>query len=222
MYSVVSEEGESMNIYTFLSLGYDLLDVIWFSDKGRNPRDVIENLIPNKECKVLDMCCGTFSNGLPIAKKNPKNLVIGLDRSKAMLREASTKIQSAGLQNVKLLCRDAAQTGLKPQIFDYIILGLVLHECDSDLWQGILSEAHRLLKPDGKLIILEWDKQVKFSRKLKFSPLYVMEAALNNKYFKEFYHSDKAKFFAGYGFRMLEKHDCNYTAVMKLQYAPMK
>lgn len=203
-----------MNIYTFLSLGYDLLDIIWFSDKGKNPRDVIENIIPNKECTVLDMCCGTFSNGLPIAKKNPENKVVGLDRSKAMLREASAKIKSAGLQNVKLICRDATQTGLKPQIFDYIIIGLVLHECNADLWQGILSEARRLLKPDGKLIILEWDKQEKFSRKLKFSPLYVTETALNRKYFKEFYYSDKSEFFSRYGFKADEIVKCNYTAVM--------
>lgn len=205
-----------MNIYTFLSLGYDLLDIIWFSDKGRNPRDVIESVIPNKECTILDMCCGTFSNGLPIAKKNPENMVVGLDRSKAMLREADSKIKSAGLHNVKLLCRDAAHTGLKPQIFDYIITGLVLHECNEDLWKRILSEARRLLKPDGKLIILEWDKQEKFSRKLKFLPLYITETLLNRKYFREFYFSDKAVFFKKYGFIMREKYDCNYTAVMVL------
>lgn len=203
-----------MNIYTFLSLGYDLLDKIWFSDYGDNPRDVIETIIPDKECTVLDLCCGTFSNGLPIAKKNPHNTVIGLDRSEAMLREAKAKVKKTGLKNVRLLCRDATQTGLPSKSFEYVILGLVLHECNAELWQGILSEAYRLLKPDGKLIILEWDKQRKTSRKLKFFPLYAMEAILNKTCFKEFYDSEKAEFFARYHFRMLKKHDCNYTAVM--------
>lgn len=94
-----------MNIYSFMSFCYDLLDKIWFSDKGENPRDIIEKLIPNRASTVLDMCCGTFSNGLPIARKNSNNKVIGLDRSEAMLNEARRKVKEAELKNVELLCQ---------------------------------------------------------------------------------------------------------------------
>lgn len=218
MYSLIYEkEVSEMNLYSFISISYDLLDKIWFSDKGKNPRDVIEKLIPDEKCTVLDMCCGTFSNGLPVAKKNPNNRVIGLDRSEAMLKEAKGKIRKAELKNVELLCRDATQTGLEDDSFDYIIIGLVLHECNAELWKGILGEAHRLLKNDGRLIILEWDKQIATSRKIKFAPLYLTEVLGNPKYFKEFYYSDKSKFFGKYRFEMLEKHECNYTAVMMMK-----
>ena len=206
-----------MNLYSFMSISYDLLDKIWFSDKGKNPRDVIEKIIPDEESSVLDMCCGTFSNGLPIAKKNPNNRVIGLDRSKAMLREAKEKVRKAGLKNVKFLCRDATQTGLKNGSFDYIIMGLVLHECNDVLWNSLLSEAHRLLKKDGKLIILEWEKQTSISRKIKFAPLYALEVLGNIKYFRKFYYSEKSSFFRKYGFEMLEKYECNYTTVMSMK-----
>ena len=147
-----------MNIYSFLSVGYDLLDRIWLSEKGNDPRRVIESILPNEKCKVLDMCCGTFTNGLSIARKNPNNLVVGLDRSKPMLFEGKRKVIKEGLKNVRLLCRDATNTGLKDESFDYIIIGLVLHECDPDLINRILKEAFRLLKKDGSLIILEWEK----------------------------------------------------------------
>lgn len=206
-----------MNLYSFMSVGYDLLNKIWFSDKGENPRSIIERLIPDRKCRVLDMCCGTFSNGLPIAKRNPNNTVVGLDRSEAMLKEPKKKAEKANLRNVKLLCRDATQTGLESNYFDYIIIGLVIHECNADLWNGILNEAHRLLKNDGKLIILEWDKQTKISRKIKFAPLYVGEILVNPKYFRKFYNSDKRKFFRKLGFEMLEKYECNYTAVMSME-----
>lgn len=205
-----------MNLYTFLSLGYDLLDVIWFSDKGINPRDAIENMIPDENVRVLDMCCGTFSNGMSIAKKKRKNRVTGLDRSEAMLREAKKKIRREKIKNARLICHDAIDTGLKSDSFDYIVIGLVLHECSLELWKGILDEAHRLLKPDGRLIILEWDKQEKFSRKLKFAPLYAAEALLNPKYFKEFYNSDKSEFFRRYGFEAVKNVKCNYTSVLSL------
>lgn len=206
-----------MNLYSFMSACYDLLDKIWFSEKGKNPRDIIEKLIPNQASTVLDMCCGTFSNGLPIAKKNPNNKVIGLDRSEAMLNEARRKVRKAELKNVELLCKDATQTGFKNESFDYIIIGLVLHECNEMLWERILSEAHRLLKSDGKLIILEWDKQKSVSRKIKFAPIYVLEMLGNLKYFKELYYSDKSSFFEKYRFQMMEQYECNYTVVMSMK-----
>ena len=200
-----------------MSVGYDLLDKIWFSDKGENPRRIIERLISDRKCRVLDMCCGTFSNGLPIANKNPKNTLVGLDRSESMLKEDKKKTEKANLRNVKLLCRDATQTSLESNYFDYIIIGLVIHECNADLWNGILKEAHRLLKNDGKLIVLEWDKQTKISRKIKFAPLYAVEILVNPKYFRKFYNSDKRKFFRKFGFEIVEKYECNYTAVMSME-----
>lgn len=211
-----------MNLYSIMSFFYDLLDKIWFSDKGKNPRDVIESLIPDKECTVLDMCCGTFSNGLPIAKKNPNNKVIGIDRSESMLREAKEKIKKEGLKNVKICCCDATQTGLKGESFDYIIIGLVLHECDANLWHRILKEVHRLLKADGRLIILEWEKQTSMCRKLKFAPLYVLEVLGNMKYFKQMYYSDKSSFFKKYGFETVEKQECNYTMVLSMRKTQLR
>ena len=38
-----------MNIYSFLSVGYDLLDRIWLSEKGNDPRRVIESILPNEK-----------------------------------------------------------------------------------------------------------------------------------------------------------------------------
>ena len=206
-----------MNLYTFLSIGYDLLDKIWLSEKGRNPREVIEKLLPDKKCKVLDMCCGTFTNGLSIARKNPNNLVVGLDRSKPMLREGKRKADRGKLKNVKLVCRDATKTGIKDSAFDYVIIGLVLHECNPDLWDGILGEAHRILKEDGRLIILEWEKPAGKKQRIKYAPLYIAELLNNPKYFKVFFEADKGDFFKNYRFE-IEKHiSCNYTMVLSLK-----
>lgn len=148
-----------MNLYTLLSWQYDLLDVIWFGEKGINPRDEIGKMIPDKNCKILDMCCGTLSNGLPIAKSNPNCKVYGIDKSKGMLREAKRKIKKNNLNNIKIKIADATDSGLKEKSFDYIVIGLVLHECSKDLRAKIIQEAYRLLKDDGKLIILEWEKK---------------------------------------------------------------
>lgn len=107
-----------MNIYTFLSIGYDLLELFWFSELGVNPRKVIQSIIPNDNCKVLDMCCGTFTNGLSIAQANDNNRIYGIDLSKPMLREARRKVPKSGLGNVRLKCADATDTHLAEKQFD--------------------------------------------------------------------------------------------------------
>jgi len=207
-----------MNIYTFLSWEYDLLDIIWFGEKGINPRTVIQDIIPNKNCKILDMCCGTLSNGLSIANSKPMCKVFGIDRSKDMLREAKRKIRKNKLSNVKVKVADATESGLKENSYDYIVIGLVLHECSPLLRERIISEAYRLLRDDGKLIVLEWEKQNSLFRKIKYAPLYVLEV-LNCKDFKAFFECDKAEYFKLNGFATETEYHCNYSTVMVLTKA---
>ncbi len=202
-----------MNIYSFLSAAYDLMDVIWFSEKGVNPRNAIENAVVNDKCKVLDMCCGTFTSGYYIAKKNPENEVIGIDLSQKMLDEGMRKVNKAGLTNVVLKCADATDTKFPNNYFDYIVIGLVLHECRPELQKKILAEAGRILKDGGRLIVCEWEKQVQLYRKIKYAPLYWLEA-LNCKTFKHFYNCDKKKFFAENGFNVEDIKHCNYSCVI--------
>ena len=65
----------SQNMYKIISSSYDILDRTFFRDNGskdgRNPREVLAELIPDEKCTVLEMCCGTASNGIGVAIKKP-------------------------------------------------------------------------------------------------------------------------------------------------------
>ncbi|SEP55246.1 Transglutaminase-like superfamily protein [Lachnospiraceae bacterium NE2001] len=209
----------SKAFYKKISKVYDTLDRMYFSAGGRNPREVIGQMIPEDNAMILDMCCGTFANGLVVARNKPESTVIGLDRSMPMLKKARQKVIDNGLKNAKLICRDATDTRIKKGTFDYVIIGLVLHECNPNLWKGILSEAGRLLKDDGHLIILDWDIQETIKGKLKFSPLYVCENLVTPKYFKEYYYSDKRIFFNDYGFELEQMERCDVTFVASFKKA---
>lgn len=219
----MSSKAVSKGMYKLISPGYDILDKTFFRDNGRkngrNPREVLSELIPDEKVMVLDMCCGTGTNGIGIAMKKPAVTVVGLDRSRPMLKRARRKVQELGLSNVKLICRDATDTGLKDEMFDYIIIGLVLHECDSILWRTILSEVYRLLKKNGRLLILDWERQTVLFDKMKFAPMYIAESIGTPKYFREYYYSDKEAFFSGYGFEAETNIRCKYTFVMTLKKA---
>jgi ubiquinone/menaquinone biosynthesis C-methylase UbiE len=56
--------------------------------------------------------------------------------------------------NLKLLERDAARTGLESQIADFCLIALLLHEVEQP--GKVMDEAFRLLKPEGKVMIMEW------------------------------------------------------------------
>lgn len=205
-----------MNIYSIVSKVYGLLDILYFNERGRNPRKIIKRFIPNKKIQILDMCCGTLCNTLDIAKENPRVEILGIDQSKDMLKIARNRIKSNRLKNVKLKCTDATNTALPDKSFDYIIIGLVLHECSPDLADGIIREAKRLLKENGSLIILEWEEQDSILRKLKFAPLNLLERVIN-KAFPDFYTMDKLKYFKQYGFNIQDICHCNYTIVLRLE-----
>ncbi len=218
----MASKNKSLKLYKCVSRVYDALDKMYFTSGGRNPREIVGKMIEKENAKVLDMCCGTFANGFVAAYNNPDAMVVGLDRSKPMLRKAKQKVEDKGLKNVKLICRDATNTGIKSNAFDYIIIGLVLHECNPELWKAILSEVKRLLKDDGKLIILDWDIQESVRGKVKFSPLYVCECLATPKYFKEYYYCDKRIFFADYGFELERMERCDVTFVASFKKKTME
>ena len=173
------------------------------------------DLIPNAPVKILDMCCGTCSNTLMVAKNKPLTNIIGVDISPEMLNIAQQKAIKNNINNLILKNEDATHTSLPDSSFDFIIIGLVLHEISPGLTKQILKEAYRLLKPEGRVIVLEWEKQTSLIRRIKFSPILLMEK-INSRTFNEFYHSDKNNLFAKYNFNVNKIHHCDYSIVVEL------
>ncbi len=206
---------KSANIYRILSKVYDLLDIFYFNIKGVNPRKIILDLIPDKQVKILDLCCGTGADILDIALQKKDTEIIGIDLSESMLEVGKEKIAERNISNISFQQGDATDISLQSGSIDYIIIGLVLHEISPELAKKMLQEAHRLLKEDGKLIILEWERQESFLRRVKFEPIKFLEV-INCKTFKEFYNVDKPTYFREHGFITKSQYHCNYTTVLEL------
>jgi len=49
---------------------------------------------------------------------------------------------------------DVSQTGLDSEIADFCLLASILHEVEQPV--NLMAEAFRLLKPEGKVLVLEW------------------------------------------------------------------
>ncbi|MGB7062757.1 MAG: methyltransferase domain-containing protein [Candidatus Zixiibacteriota bacterium] len=105
--------------------------------------------------KILDMCCGTGGATLAIAgKAGEASEIIGMDLSLGQLRRARKKRH---LSKVRFLEGDVASTGFEEGSFDKVFITHSLHEMPRRTRLEVLTEAKRVLKDRGRVIVLELD-----------------------------------------------------------------
>lgn len=198
--------------YKIISKGYDLLDVIYFRNFKKSPRKAVLDRIYENE-KILDLCTGTATNAITIAKKKTNAKIIGIDLSKDMLKVAQNKIRKNGLKNIRLFQMDATRLKFKSHCFDKILISLVLHELDEELAAKIITEANRVLKDDGEIIITEWEPSKQLSKRILFAPIHYLEL----KPYRKFINMDLYSYFEKYGLSIQEDIHCDYTRVITLK-----
>lgn len=198
--------------YKRISKVYDLLDVIYFRNFEKSPRKAVFDRIYEND-KVLDLCCGTSTNAITIAKKKANAEITGIDLSKDMLKVAQDKIKKAQLENIKLFQMDATFLNFEDRCFDKILISLILHELDEELAEKIILEAKRVLKDNGEIIITEWEPSHNLFKKILFAPIHYLEPKTYRKFIKMDLHS----YFQKYGLNIYEYIPCDYTKVLILK-----
>ena len=156
-----TNQQEITTYYNRFSKLYD-----WISSDAyyRKPRMFAINslgLVPNDI--VMNLPCGTGQNFEYFQQYlNNTGAIIGVDISHGMLAVANQKISKNGWTNIKIIPGDATkintdwvnthvEKGLK---FDAILCDLGLSGFPE--WQSIINNLLSLLKPGGKLVIMDW------------------------------------------------------------------
>lgn len=206
---------DNFALYKGLSKVYDLLDIIYFRDNNRNPRKALSDFINKQDAKILDICTGTATNAITIAKNHKNVNIIGIDISQEMLHIAENKVKNNGLYNIELFQMDASDTIYEDNTFDVILISLVLHELPNKLASKILLEAKRILKPEGKLLVMEWEEPQSFIKKILFYFVRKSEP----KGFEQFLKNDMHIYFKEYNFAIKEIKHCDYTKVLSIKNA---
>jgi demethylmenaquinone methyltransferase/2-methoxy-6-polyprenyl-1,4-benzoquinol methylase len=144
MFDSISKRYDFLN--HFLSLG---IDKMWRKKAIAKLKDLQPKLI-------LDVATGTADLAVEALKLNPDK-VIGVDLSEGMLSMGRKKIEKAGLSNkIELRKGDSEKLLFNDSEFDACTVAFGVRNFEN-LDKG-LSEIHRVLKPNAKLVVLEFSK----------------------------------------------------------------
>lgn len=106
---------------------------------------------------VLDVATGTADVALMSYKLLHPKKIIGIDISEGMLQLGRQKVAKAGLQNtIELVSGDSETISYPDASFDAVTVAFGVRNFE-DLESG-LREMHRVLKPGGKLVVLEFSR----------------------------------------------------------------
>lgn len=108
---------------------------------------------------VADVGAGTGYFALPMAAAvGMEGRVLAVDVSAEMLARLRERVAEAAIGNIESVEAEAAATSLPPGCCDLVLLANVWHEFEDHA--AVLAEARRVLKPTGRVAILDWRPDV--------------------------------------------------------------
>lgn len=134
---------------------YDLLNSILSMGIHKGWRKKCVTLLSGKRPrKILDVATGTGDFAIACAGLNPES-IIGIDISEEMMKVGRKKLKKLNLDSLISLKNGNAENVFFPdESFDAIVVGFGVRNFQN-LEKG-LANLHRILKPGGQLVVLEF------------------------------------------------------------------
>ena len=155
----------STEIFNVIASRYDMTNyVLSFGRHVGWRRKLLQYLPPGEHLYVLDLATGTADVAIVLAREDRVAGVMGVDLAEGMLSIGREKVAKAlGTSKVKLLNGDALALDFPDRHFDAVTVAFGLRNF-SDLMKGLM-EARRVIKPGGRLIVLEFSSPEGFPQK---------------------------------------------------------
>ena len=134
-----------------------------------NPSEVLKNFELRKDMTAADFGCGSGGWVIPLAKKLEEGKVFAIDILDESLSALRAKIKLEKIFNIEVLKSDVEKTSrVLKNSCDLILMTNLLFEV-ADI-KKVLEEGKRVLKAGGKILVVDWKKDVPFGPKEKISP----------------------------------------------------
>jgi demethylmenaquinone methyltransferase/2-methoxy-6-polyprenyl-1,4-benzoquinol methylase len=150
-----SHKERNMAMFNSIAAHYDLLNHLLTAGIDRKWRHIAAaSAASSMPHAALDAACGTADMSIAMAKQGIPQIT-GIDMSKEMINIGQRKINAAGLDNIIALHRgDAENMPFASETFDAATIAFGIRNYQ-DRHKG-LTEAARVLRPHGRLVILEF------------------------------------------------------------------
>jgi ubiquinone/menaquinone biosynthesis C-methylase UbiE len=142
--------------YDFLTTFYDLTIKLTMPEKKFRGL-LVQAVNPQQGEKILEFGFGTGQNLLLVKKQSPDIDLRGLDIDPKVREIAAYKLAKNAI-DIPLDLYDGGKFPYQDDQFDKVYSCLVFHQLDAETKVKCLKEIHRVLKPNGNLIVADWGK----------------------------------------------------------------
>jgi len=111
-----------------------------------------------KRCTILDVACGTGDLALRAAAIRPQASVLGIDAADGMIERARSRLASSESPRVRFETGDLMRLPHDDASVDAVLGGYALRNVPH--FEKALSELHRVLRPGGVLLTLDFYRPV--------------------------------------------------------------
>ncbi len=141
-------------------------------------------VLPPRGGAVLDVGCGTGIH-LEMYQRYGCSLY-GIDTSPSMLELAKTRLG----ERAELRLADATQMPYEAGFFDLVLCMLALHEMDEQVRSIVLGELERVVKSDGRILLIDFHAGKPRPLKGWLSKLVILlsEVAAGRRHFRNYRH----------------------------------
>jgi demethylmenaquinone methyltransferase/2-methoxy-6-polyprenyl-1,4-benzoquinol methylase len=142
-------------MFSSIATRYDFLNHLLSGNQDKRwRRRAIRLLCPRAGETILDACCGTGDLSLEIIRQQPRSRVIGTDFAVPMLHLAADKNVVGSDRTPQFLAADTLNLPFPDARFDAATVAFGARNFE-DTARG-LDELRRVLRPGGRLMILEF------------------------------------------------------------------
>lgn len=162
--SDLSKKEQVEQMFDNISGKYDLLNrILSMGIDVRWRKKVVKSVKSSNPKTVLDIATGTGDLAIQIAKSTQAQIT-GFDLSAGMLEVGREKVAKEKLEDrIEMIQGDAENMPFEDNSFDVITVAFGVRNFEN-LKKG-LDEIYRVLKPEGKFIILEFSQPESFPMK---------------------------------------------------------
>jgi len=122
-----------------------------------NPEEVLDRLELRLDMVAAEFGCGSGGFAIPLAKRLEDGLVYSIDILDAPLSALKSMMLVENITNIRIIRSDLEKpkgSTLPELSLDLVFIPNVLFQVENKI--AIISEAERVLKNRGKLVVIDW------------------------------------------------------------------